>query len=138
MRHVSHSLLCLVSKSRSHRKEAKMYQLLSLGSSVSTRNEGSIVSFAIYENTDPVFERSNARHDFYQKHLKRNAVQLSHYSGSRGRPALLKSHKNLVKGATGPCILRSLSHFDVGQSFMFDSLHNLYLGLFISTRSQSY
>lgn len=126
----------LTSSSR-RRKKAKANQLLSLGSSVSTRNEGSVVSFAIYENSDPVFERSNARHDFYQKHLKQYAAQLSHDSGSRGRSAMLKAQKNLVKGAAGPCILRSLSHFDVGQSFMFDSLHNLYLGLFVSTRSQS-
>lgn len=113
------------------KQTTKTSLFLSSGSSVSTRNEGSVVSFAMYENSDPVFERSNARHDFYQDHLRRNATQLSQYPGSRGRSALLKSQKNLVKGATGPCILRSLSYFDVGQCFMFDSLHNLYLGLFV-------
>ena len=90
------------------------------------------MSFAIYEKDDWVFERSNARHDFYQKQLKRNAVQLALHPGSCSRSALLRSQNNLVKSEKGPCVLRSLSMFDVGQSFLFDSLHNFYLGLFVS------
>ena len=106
---------------------------LCLGSSVPTNNQGSIVSFAFYENGDPVFERSNARHDFYLSQLRKNSIQLAKFTGSHGRPALLQSHRNAVKGAKGPCTFRSLSRFDVGHSFLFDSLHNLYLGLFVST-----
>lgn len=90
------------------------------------------MSFAIHENDDPVFERSNARHDFYQRQLRKNVDELSKFTGSHGRPALLQSHRNAVKGAKGPCVFRSLSEFDVGHGFLFDSLHNLYLGLFVS------
>ena len=111
-----------------HRHLTNLY----LGFSVPTNNQGSIVSFAIHENGDPVFERSNARHDFYQSQLKKNATELAKFTGSHGRPALLQSHRNAVKGAKGPCIFRSLSRFDVGRCFLFDSLHNLYLGLFVS------
>ena len=90
------------------------------------------MSFAIAENNVPVFERSNARHDFYQTRLRKNATELAQLTSSLGRPALLESHNNAVKGAKGPCILRSLSNFDIGHSFLFDSLHNLYLGLYVS------
>ncbi|CAF4361359.1 unnamed protein product, partial [Rotaria sp. Silwood2] len=48
----------------------------------------------------------------------------------RGRRALIETHKNTEKGVKGPCLLRTLSCFDVGSSFLVDSLHNIYLGLF--------
>ncbi|CAM4791834.1 unnamed protein product [Rotaria magnacalcarata] len=34
------------------------------------------------------------------------------------------------RGILGPCLLRSCSMFDVGHSFMSDSLHNVYIGAF--------
>ena len=102
------------------------------GSSIATRNDGSIVSFVVSENDIPITERCNERHDFYQDQLRRNAMELANFVGSHGRSALLKAHKKAVKGAKEPCVLRSLSRFDVGRSFVFDSLHNLYLGLFVS------
>ena len=103
-----------------------------LGQSVSTKNEGSIVSFAIEENQALVFERSNERHDFYQQQIERNIIELASFGSSHGRSAFLQAQKKTVKGAKGPCVLRSLSRFDVGRSFVFGSLHNLYLGLFVS------
>ena len=36
-------------------------------------------------------------------------------------------------GILGPCVLRSCSMFDVGRSFMADSLHNVYTGAFVSS-----
>jgi hypothetical protein len=36
------------------------------------------------------------------------------------------------KGLMGACLLRELAHFDVGRSFIADSLHNVYLGAFVS------
>jgi hypothetical protein len=36
------------------------------------------------------------------------------------------------KGYLGPCAFRSLTYFDVGQSFLADSLHNLYGGVMVS------
>ena len=35
------------------------------------------------------------------------------------------------KGYLGPCALRSLKYFDVGQSFIADSLHNVYAGAMV-------
>lgn len=35
-------------------------------------------------------------------------------------------------GILGPCVLRKCSMFDVGHSFMADSLHNVYIGAFVS------
>lgn len=35
-------------------------------------------------------------------------------------------------GHQGPCILRSLAHFNIGPAFVADSLHNVYLGVFVS------
>lgn len=105
------------------------------GSSVATRNDGSIVSFAMKENDPPPIERSNERHDYYQEQFQRNEIELAKFSRSHGRLALLQVHKKALKGSKGPSILRSLSRFDVGRSFAFDSLHNLYLGLFVSSFS---
>ena len=36
------------------------------------------------------------------------------------------------KGYMGPCALRPLKYFDVGKSFLTDSLHNLYGGAMVS------
>ena len=64
--------------------------------------------------------------------LERNEIELADFNGHHGRPALLQKHRDLSKGLKAPCIFRSLSHFDVGQSFLVDSLHNVYLGAFVS------
>lgn len=37
------------------------------------------------------------------------------------------------RGILGPCVLRFCTMFDVGSSFMSDSLHNVYIGAFVST-----
>ena len=59
-------------------------------------------------------------------------TNLRELSGTRGRRALEKEHRQKEKGVKGRCVLRSLSCFDVGRSFLIDSLHNIYLGLFVS------
>ncbi|CAF1366154.1 unnamed protein product [Adineta ricciae] len=100
-----------------------------MGVSVSTNNNGSVVSFAIYETDPPTNERTNERHDLLIKQLHRNAIELT-ASTYRGRRDLTDKHKQSEKGVKGPCVLRSLSNFDVGSSFLVDSLHNVYLGLF--------
>ena len=50
----------------------------------------------------------------------------------------------MMRGHAGPCALRPLKYFDVGHSFLSDSLHNIYHGVMVSpnekfsaTRSQS-
>ena len=35
------------------------------------------------------------------------------------------------KGIMGVCIFRELAYFDVGRSFIADSLHNIYIGSFV-------
>ena len=47
---------------------------------------------------------------------------------------ILKQYGQAERGVMGICVLRSLSTFDVGTSFMTDSLHNVYRGAFVSRR----
>ena len=97
-----------------------------------TENDGSVVSFAIRSMDQAACERTNDRHDFLVQQIERNERELADFVGPYGRPALIQKHKNLSKGLKSPCIFRSLSHFDVGQSFLVDSLHSIYLGVFVS------
>jgi hypothetical protein len=41
-------------------------------------------------------------------------------------------NKEMEHGIVGPCVLRQLTYFDVGFSFVSDSLHNIYHGAFVS------
>lgn len=97
-----------------------------------TKKDGSVVSFAIYVNDAPAYLRNNERHDLLLNQLKKNQVEIAAFSNYRGRAALMQTHKNLEKGLKGSCVLRSLSKFDVGRSFLVDSLHNIYLGVVVS------
>lgn len=40
--------------------------------------------------------------------------------------------RNTMRGHVGPCVLRTLKYFDVGHSFLSDSLHNLYHGVMVN------
>lgn len=40
--------------------------------------------------------------------------------------------RDRMKGHVGICILRDLVYFDVGKSFLSDSLHNVYHGVIVS------
>ena len=42
--------------------------------------------------------------------------------------------KRNEKGVMGICLLRELTYFDVGRSFMADSLHNVYIGAFVNIK----
>jgi hypothetical protein len=77
-----------------------------------------------------IFDRTNERHDELLQLKNRNLIELRHARVRRA--ALAKKHKLEEKGILGPCILRQLSAFDVGKSFLADSLHNVYLGVFVS------
>lgn len=78
-------------------------------------------------------------------------VNYNHYirvfpiSKDTNQQAMLRSNKNydLVmklknpdidqrKGYMGICAMRKLKYFDVGHSFLTDSLHNLYSGVMVS------
>ena len=100
--------------------------------SVATKKAGSVVSFSMYENDPPACLRTNERHDLLLDQVRRNEIELAAFTSYRGRRALIQMHKNLEKGVKGFCVLRSLSKFDVGRSFLIDSLHNIYLGVVVS------
>lgn len=99
--------------------------------SMPTKKDGSVVSFAVHVNDAPVYLRNNERHDLLLNQLQKNQVEIAAFSNYRGRTALMQTHKDLEKGLKGGCILRSLSKFDVGRSFLVDSLHNIYLGVVV-------
>lgn len=96
--------------------------------------QGRCNTFVIGEN-DVLQRRSNERHDELVMVLEKNAAELSDFinKGSRGKEKLEKQHRLAEKGIRGPCVLRPLTYFDVGKSFLSDSLHNVYLGAFVST-----
>ena len=97
-----------------------------------TAKRGHVNSFSWdFEKEDDIFERSNQRHDELIILQQQNELLLQSLVGGR-RTAQLQANKRSEKGISGPCILRQLSHFDVGKSFLVDSLHNVYLGAFMS------
>lgn len=49
-----------------------------------------------------------------------------------------KLNRAILKGHVGPCIFRSLRYFDVGNSFLSDSLHNIYHGVMVSITEKSF
>lgn len=95
--------------------------------------QGRCNSFPMKEG-DILRMRSNARHDTLLILHETNIKELEEFNrnGNRGREKLEARHKFSVKGIRGPCVFRPLTYFDVGSSFLTDSLHNIYLGLFVS------
>ncbi|CAF0944330.1 unnamed protein product [Adineta ricciae] len=69
--------------------------------------------------------RSNKTYDEAMKILRKSSKQRV------GRNSLTGTHTDEAKGYVGPCALRRLRFFDMGHSFLTDSLHNLYGGLFL-------
>lgn len=97
-----------------------------------TKNDGSVVSFPIYLNEQPALKRSNERHDLLLQLIDTNRIELCNFVGRAGVGALKEKHRLSEKGLKGPSPFRQLSRFDVGYSFLVDSLHNIHLGLFVS------
>ncbi|CAF1674104.1 unnamed protein product, partial [Rotaria magnacalcarata] len=100
------------------------------GFMVRTDKEGNVRSFAM--TLDAVEEtnlRSNMRFDVLLD-LKLLHEQIQQSFPMRKRKSLVEQHRLEEKGILGPCILRELSYFDVGRSFMADTLHNVYIGAF--------
>ncbi|CAF4002871.1 unnamed protein product, partial [Rotaria sordida] len=77
--------------------------------SVPTKNDGSVVSFAIYENDPSACARTNERHDKLLEQLRINQDHLSKLTNKRGRRALMKAHKIAQRGVSSLCSLRTLS-----------------------------
>lgn len=101
---------------------------------MATNKGGHVNSFSWeLEKPDEIFARSNERHDELVQLKHTNEQALGSLIGGR-RTFQLKLNKKSEKGILGLCILRRLSRFDVGKSFLVDSLHNVYLGTFVSLR----
>lgn len=99
---------------------------------VKTANDGYVRTFAM---THGDFERtplrSNARIDALLS-LKILHKDLRKLELPQRRKTMLIQHQDDEKDVLGFCILRELSHFDVSSSFMSDTLHNVYIGCFVS------
>ena len=99
---------------------------------------GHVRSFATPKNElDKTVVRSNERYDLLIKLKEKNEREMDSIKnqGKKQKKELEKKHKESEKGLMGFCVLRSLSNFDVGTSFMADSLHNVYSGGFVSRKT---
>jgi len=103
---------------------------------VDTENGGHVRSFALsHQEIDAIHLRSNERYDALfdlcqlQKHLRS-------FLPRKKQKKSAKVDKLTEKGIVGECIFRQLAHFDVGRSFMVDSIHNIYIGAFVSKKKQ--
>lgn len=104
----------------------------SVGFMIATENGGHVRSFSITRpDFDGIHTRSNERYDALFDLLQLQKQLRSCLPVNQQRKAAI-TDKHTEKGILGECILRQLGHFDVGRSFMVDSLHNIYLGAFVS------
>ncbi|CAF3640268.1 unnamed protein product [Rotaria sp. Silwood1] len=76
------------------------------------------------DQMNPPDLRSNHTYDAAMKVLEKNKKQRAR------RNSLTGANNDEAKGHVGPCTFRRLRFFDMGQSFLTDSLHNLYSGTF--------
>ena len=99
---------------------------------VPTDGGGHVRSFSITPNDLPEISiRSNERYDVLIDVFQLQK-QLKDLWPKAKKSRKLPVDKDNEKGVVGVCILRELSYFDVGRSFMADSLHNVYIGAFVS------
>lgn len=104
---------------------------------ISGPSGGSVRSFALPSDLlRNVEQRGNTRHDVLlilkaARDRQRARLPLARQK----RQEKCDKHKN--HGILGPCILRSCLKFDVGASFMSDSLHNVYIGAFVRVLLQT-
>jgi hypothetical protein len=97
---------------------------------------GSVRSFALPSNLlRNVEQRGNTRHDVLLTLKAARDRQRARLPLARQKRQE-KCDKQRNHGIQGPCILRSCSEFDVGASFMSDSLHNVYIGAFVRVLAQ--
>ena len=100
---------------------------------VATDNGGHVRSFSLnYADFDSIHTRSNERYDALL-----GSISIAETSPEFSCPYNKRQKSTIVdkrseKGIVGECLFRQLAHFDVGRSFMVDSLHNIYIGAFVS------
>ncbi|CAF3617238.1 unnamed protein product [Rotaria sp. Silwood1] len=99
------------------------------GETVETEGGGHVTSFII--NADETINpRSNDQYNELLETMKLNNEELASLTTDRDIKAAKLRHTESQMGLKGPCCLRELKYFDFGQSFVVDSLHNIYLGAF--------
>ena len=98
-------------------------------------NKGYVRSFFMNKtDLESVQLRCNQRYDslLSLKHYHQQKINTVDKELKKKRKYLEEQHVTAEKGILGECILQSLRNFDVGTSFMADSLHNVYIGAFVS------
>ena len=101
---------------------------------VPTKNKGHVRSFSVDDHElDDLVTRSNERYDILIDiiHLQKDLKNLWPRQRQSKEPPVDKRNE---KGLMGICLLRELTYFDVGRSFMADSLHNVYIGAFVNIK----
>jgi hypothetical protein len=93
---------------------------------------GNVRSFAAeLDVLNETEQRSNLRHDVLLK-LKQSRDSYRAQLPKKEQAKQEKDDQKRNRGILGPCVLRDCTMFDVGYSFMSDSLHNVYIGAFVS------
>lgn len=108
-----------------------LFVSISIGFMVPTKRGGTVKSFSTTQddiNNTPA--RSNERYDILINLFELQKQLRSLWPRKRQLMTELADPLN-EKGIMGVCIFRELAYFDVGRSFMSDSLHNVYLGAFV-------
>jgi hypothetical protein len=105
----------------------------------SHKSDHCINCFPIDNSLNQPHLRSNDRYDYLLAVKQANEEEVERITcRPLNRAAKRKLKKRLIKnqesehGILGPCVLRQLKYFDVGFSFLSDSLHNIYRGVFVS------
>ena len=110
----------------------------SIGFIVPTVKGSSVRSFAISDDDiDNISTRSIERYDeLHQLVQLHKQVRDLWPNKKRLQNEFIDPQRE--KGIAGVCLFRELTDFDVGHSFMSDSLHNVYIGAFVSEQSLRY
>ncbi|CAM4846918.1 unnamed protein product [Rotaria magnacalcarata] len=91
-----------------------------------TRKETHKIRVFPINEDDNIQMRSTAR--YHQIHNQISTLKLHGHRMSE------EEEINLRLGYLGQCLLTQLSYFDHGYSFLTDSLHTIYHGVFVSTK----
>jgi hypothetical protein len=105
---------------------------------VKTSAKGYTRSFAVTDVELKRIElRSNQRYDILLDLKRRHQQEMESLRNQtkKQKKVLKEQHQLYEKGILGECALRSLKFFDVGMSFMGDSLHNVYAGAFVRKKT---
>lgn len=101
---------------------------------VPTNNGGHVRSFSIKNHElNDLITRSNERYDTLIDiiEIQKDLANIWPRQRLSKKPPIDKRNE---KGLMGICVLRGLRYFDVGRSFMADSLHNIYIGAFVNRK----